>query len=125
MAKGYWIAHVDVADPEAYRPIARQRDPFAKYGARFLVRAGSRARRAPALPPRRHRVQDYDALACTNREYARAACASRLASRRVIVEGYDGRSRLIGRGRNGRHAAHRDGAAGRMGGCCQDDRGDA
>ena len=44
MAKGYWIAHVDVADPEAYRPMSRQRDAFAKFGARFLVRIGRSAR---------------------------------------------------------------------------------
>ena len=42
MAKGYWIAHVDVADPEAYKRLCRAPtpSPFAKYGARFLVRAG-------------------------------------------------------------------------------------
>ncbi len=39
MAKAYWIAHVDVADREAYE--ARANGPvFAKYGARFLARGG-------------------------------------------------------------------------------------
>ena len=42
MAKGYWIAHVDVADPEVYRTyVAANAAAFAKYGARFLVRAGA------------------------------------------------------------------------------------
>jgi uncharacterized protein (DUF1330 family) len=41
MAKGYWIAHVDVADPEQYKLyIAANAVPFKKYGARFLVRGG-------------------------------------------------------------------------------------
>ncbi len=39
--KGYWIVRVDIADVEKYKPytIANAK-PFAKYGARFLVRAG-------------------------------------------------------------------------------------
>jgi uncharacterized protein (DUF1330 family) len=40
-AKGYWVARVDVADVKRYkRYIAADAKPFAKYGARFLVRAG-------------------------------------------------------------------------------------
>ena len=46
MAKGYWIAHVDVADPEGYKAyFAANAEPFAKYGARFLVRSGRTRRR--------------------------------------------------------------------------------
>lgn len=41
MAKGYWIARVDVHDDDAY---GKYRDAnaaaFGKYGARFLVRGG-------------------------------------------------------------------------------------
>ena len=41
MIKGYWIAHVDVDDPEAYEAYkAANAAPFAEYGARFLVRGG-------------------------------------------------------------------------------------
>lgn len=37
--KGYWVAHVDVDDLEAYKKyIAANAAPFADYGARFLVR---------------------------------------------------------------------------------------
>ena len=39
--KGYWIAHVDVTDPEGYKPYqAANATAFGKFGARFLVRGG-------------------------------------------------------------------------------------
>jgi uncharacterized protein (DUF1330 family) len=39
--KGYWIAHVDVTDPEGYKGYqAANALPFSKFGARFLVRGG-------------------------------------------------------------------------------------
>jgi uncharacterized protein (DUF1330 family) len=42
MAKGYWIVRVDIADPERYKAYTvANAKPLAKYGARFLVRAGT------------------------------------------------------------------------------------
>jgi uncharacterized protein (DUF1330 family) len=42
MPKGYWIARVDVADPEAYKAyFAANALPFKQHGARFLVRGGA------------------------------------------------------------------------------------
>jgi uncharacterized protein (DUF1330 family) len=42
MAKGYWIAHVDVHDAENYKQyVAAARPAFEKYGARFLARGGA------------------------------------------------------------------------------------
>ena len=39
--KGYWIAHVDVSDPEGYKLyMAANQKPFGMFGARYLVRAG-------------------------------------------------------------------------------------
>ncbi len=41
MAKGYWIARVDVHNMDGYKEyVAQNGAVFAKYGARFLVRCG-------------------------------------------------------------------------------------
>ena len=41
MAKGYWIAHVTVTDPERYAVYAAETaEPFRKYGANVLARGG-------------------------------------------------------------------------------------
>ncbi len=41
MAKGYWMVHVEVSDPKAYAEYrAVVADPLARFGGRFLVRAG-------------------------------------------------------------------------------------
>ncbi len=97
MAKGYWIARVDVNDAEAYKAyVAADAEPFRKYGARFLIRGGrfesvegqNRARTVVL------EFKDYDtALACyRSPEYQKAlalrqACAD---ADIVIIEGYDG-----------------------------------
>ncbi|MER2535431.1 MAG: DUF1330 domain-containing protein [Rhizobiaceae bacterium] len=42
MPKGYWIARVDVRDPEGYKDyVAAARPAFEKYGARILARGGA------------------------------------------------------------------------------------
>jgi len=41
MPKAYWIAHVDVRDPERYKDyVAAARPAFERHGARFLARGG-------------------------------------------------------------------------------------
>lgn len=41
MAKGYWIARVDVRNPERYKDyVAAAKPAFEKYGAVFLARGG-------------------------------------------------------------------------------------
>ena len=97
MAKGYWIAHVDVADPESYKSyVAANAAAFAKYGARFLVRAG-RYEVAEGKTRARQVViefRDYEtALACyRSPEYAGAMKLRESSSvgDLVIAEGYDG-----------------------------------
>jgi uncharacterized protein (DUF1330 family) len=42
MPKGYWIARVDIRDPERYKDyVAAAKPAFEKYGARFLARGGA------------------------------------------------------------------------------------
>ena len=41
MPKGYWIAHVEVKDPEGYKGyVAASKIAFDKYGAKMLARGG-------------------------------------------------------------------------------------
>ena len=97
MAKGYWIARVDVQDEAAYKNYAAANGvAFAKYGGRFLVRGGpfenpdggSRARNVVIEFP------SYQAaLDCWNSpEYRAAAVFRRGASIMdlVIIGGYEG-----------------------------------
>ncbi len=97
MAKGYWIAHVDVADPEAYQAyLVANAIAFAKFGGRFLVRSGRSEMREGALRARHVVIEfpDYaTALACYQSEDYRSALALRLPVAEgdlVIIEGYDG-----------------------------------
>jgi len=42
MAKGYWIARVDVRDAERYKDyVATAKPAFERYGAKFLARGGA------------------------------------------------------------------------------------
>jgi uncharacterized protein (DUF1330 family) len=97
MAKGYWIARVDVRDEEGYKPYAAANPAiFKKYGAKFVVRAGkyeslegtSRSRNvviefadvATALAC--YRSPEYQENIKRREPYATADI--------IIIEGYDG-----------------------------------
>jgi uncharacterized protein (DUF1330 family) len=97
MPKGYWIAHVDVSDPETYKLYVKANAvAFAKYGGRFLVRGGTSVVVDGALRSRHVVIEfpDYEtALAChASEEYRRAAEIRDRASVAdvVVIEGYDG-----------------------------------
>ena len=97
MAKGYWIARLDVHDMEGYKEyIAQNGAVYNKYGAKFLVRGG---KHVPMEGSSRARnvvleFKDYQtALACYNSpEYARLVAIRTPHSEGdlVIIEGYDG-----------------------------------
>jgi uncharacterized protein (DUF1330 family) len=97
MAKGYWIARVDVDNQEAYeRYRALNGKAFAKYGAKFVVRGP--AGKVVKGTPRKHNVviefDSYDkAVACYDSpEYQEALKHLKDVGPTdlVIVAGYDG-----------------------------------
>jgi uncharacterized protein (DUF1330 family) len=97
MAKGYWIARVDVKNDEGYKPYAAANPAiFKKFGGRFVVRAGkseavegtSRSRTVVIEFP------DYAAaLACYRSPEYQANIKVRQPHAVVdllVIEGYDG-----------------------------------
>ena len=98
MAKGYWIARVDIHDPEAYKAyLAANGAVFRQFGARFLVRGGhsetgrgqrAAAQRDPRVPELRATPWPATARPSTSRSRPCAPSASEADI--VIVEGYDG-----------------------------------
>jgi|SRR6476660_4610761 uncharacterized protein (DUF1330 family) len=97
MPKGYWMAHVDVHDPDGYQLyVAANAKAFAKYGARFLARGGKHVVTRGKAPGRNVIIEfaDYEsAVACHDSEEYREAAKLRDAAATVdlvIIEGYDG-----------------------------------
>jgi uncharacterized protein (DUF1330 family) len=97
MAKGYWIARVDVRDEEGYKPYAAANpEIFKKYGARFLVRAGKYEPLEGTSRSRNVVIEFADvatALACYRSPEYQENIKRRLpyaSADIVIVEGYDG-----------------------------------
>lgn len=97
MPKGYWVAMADISDPVGYEAYKLANAvPFARHGARFLVRGGpsttvegqTRARvvviEFPTMEAARACWDDPDYVA------ARALREGISVADLVIVEGYDG-----------------------------------
>jgi uncharacterized protein (DUF1330 family) len=97
MAKGYWIARVDLRNADAYKNyVAANGAAFAKFGGRFLVRGGrfetvsgtSRSRNVVIEFP------SYDAaLACWHSPEYQAAKAKQEGGAdmdTIVIEGYEG-----------------------------------
>jgi uncharacterized protein (DUF1330 family) len=97
MSKGYWVANVDISNPDEYKKyVAANAVPFRKYGAKFLTRGGKSEMVEGKL---RSRVVVLEfpsfeaALACyRSPEYAAAKKLREPASVAdiVVLEGYDG-----------------------------------
>jgi uncharacterized protein (DUF1330 family) len=97
MAKGYWIARVDVHNEDGYRPYALANPAiFKKFGGRFVVRGGKFE--APEGKSRSRNVviefPDFAAaLACYNSPEYQANIKVRQPhseAELIIIEGYDG-----------------------------------
>ena len=97
MARGYWVAHVDINDVETYRKYVESNGPaFAKFGGRFLVRAG-RYEVVEGTTRERNVVVEFPsyeaARACWHSPEYQAVLKYRTASSiadLVIFEGYEG-----------------------------------
>lgn len=98
MAKGYWIARVDVTDPAAYQGYIDNNGPaLARYGGRFLVRGGRSDCVEGGAAQRNVVVEfpDYEsALACwrsAEYQHARSFRLNAADFNLLVIEGYDGR----------------------------------
>lgn len=93
--KAYWIAHVDVTDPQQYSAYTQLAPAaFAQYGGRLLARGGRSEALEGRATPQRSVVIEFDsyeqALACYRSAEYQAACAQRQGAARaevIIVEG--------------------------------------
>lgn len=97
MAKGYWIASGEVSDVEQYKKYAAANAaPFAKHGARFLVRGGAFECMEGSTASRNVVIEfpSYEAaLACyKSPEYQAAIELRKPASKLnlIVIQGYDG-----------------------------------
>jgi len=97
MSKGYWVANVDISNPDEYKKYATANAvPFRKYGAKFLTRGG-KSEMVEGKLSSRVVVLEFPsfeaALACyRSPEYAAAKKLREGASVAdiVVLEGYDG-----------------------------------
>lgn len=97
MAKGYWIANVDVTDPDGYKAyVAANAEPFRKYGGKFLIRGGPSETVEGRFRSRMVVIEFNDfatALECyRSPEYQKAfkLRVGKSDADLVIIEGYDG-----------------------------------
>ncbi len=97
MTKAYWVAHVDIEDPDAYANYrAANALPFARYGARFIVRGAPQQQMEGHCRARTVVIEFADmetALACYHSPEYQAAKVIRdpvSTGDLVIVEGWEG-----------------------------------
>lgn len=97
MSRGYWVARVDVRDADSYKEyVAANGAAFAKYGGRFLVRAGSfeatlgtsRSRNVVLEFPSYQAA--LDCWASDEYQGARAKQQGGADIDMIVIEGYDG-----------------------------------
>ncbi len=96
MAKGYWIARIDVSDNEAYKDYVATATPaYKEYGAVFLVRGGEYEEVEGKARSRNVVIEfpSYEAaLACYNSEtYQKARAIRQQVSEGevIVVKGFE------------------------------------
>jgi uncharacterized protein (DUF1330 family) len=97
MAKGYWIAQVEVKNPDGYKGyVAALPEIFRKFGARYLTRGGKTEVVEGKSKSRTVIIEfpSYEAaLACyRSPEYAKALALRKANADAdiIVIEGYDG-----------------------------------
>jgi uncharacterized protein (DUF1330 family) len=97
MAKGYWIARVDVKNEDGFKPYAAANPAiFKKFGGRYVVRGGKYESQEGTARSRNIVIEFADyatALACyrspeyqANIKVRQPHCAVDL----IVIEGFDG-----------------------------------
>jgi uncharacterized protein (DUF1330 family) len=97
MTKGYWVALVDVSDPDGYKAyMAENATALRKFGGRFLARGG-KSERPEGQTRSRVVVIEFPSYAAALECYRSSEYARALALREgksvmdlAIVEGYEG-----------------------------------
>lgn len=97
MKKGYWIARINVRDPERYKDYLKIAQPaYQEFGANFLVRGGAYdAKEGEARE--RNVVVEFPSVEAAHACYNSAAYSEARAIRQqvaegelIIIEGHDG-----------------------------------
>ena len=95
--KAYWIAHVDVTDPQQYQEYTKRAPAaFAAFGGKLLARGGRSEAMEGRATPQRSVVIEFEsyeqALACYRSAQYQEACSHRQGVAKaevIIVEGYE------------------------------------
>jgi uncharacterized protein (DUF1330 family) len=95
--KGYWIAQINVTDPEGFKAyVAALLGHLGKFGGRFLVRAGAQEVTEGTAPPRTAVIEfpSYEAASACYRspdyQPVKKLRQGRAEVTLIVVEGYDG-----------------------------------
>ena len=87
MPKAYWIARVDVRDPEGYKEyVATAKPAFERFGARFLARGGP-FEIAEGQGRARNVVIEFESLAAAHDCYNSPEYQAAKAIRQRIADG--------------------------------------
>jgi uncharacterized protein (DUF1330 family) len=97
MSKGYWIARVDVTNPDGYKGyVAANAVAFKKYGAKFIVRGGT-YEAVEGKARSRNVVIEFPsyqaAIDCWNSpeyKHAKSLRDGHAVAEVLVIEGYDG-----------------------------------
>ena len=97
MAKGYWIANVDVRNPDGYKEyVAALPDIFRKFGGRYATRGG-RTEVVEGKSRSRIVIIEFSSFEAVMTCYRSPDYAKAIALRQanadadlIVIEGYDG-----------------------------------